>query len=92
MDNHVHLIIDQGEIISLKSCRVLNVRYAYYFNRQYNRIGHLFQDRFKSEIIEDEKYLLAAIRYVHNNPVKAGMAAHRQNYIWSSYNAYVNPE
>jgi len=51
--------------------RRINTAYAYYFNKKYNRVGHVFQDRFKSETIEDEPYLLSAIRYIHNNPEKS---------------------
>lgn len=91
MDNHVHLIIDQGEEDIAKIMQSINIRYAHYFNKRYDKIGHLFQDRFKSEVIEDERYLLAAVRYIHNNPVKAGMVAKPADYIWSSYNSYVNP-
>jgi hypothetical protein len=54
-------------------------------------VGHLFQDRFKSEPIEDERYLLAVIRYIHNNPVKAGIAKKAEQYKWSSYSSYLYP-
>jgi len=66
--------------------------YAYYFNKRYGRTGHLFQDRFKSEVIEDEAYLLAAIRYVHNNLVKAKVVTDPSAYKWSSYNLYLNKD
>jgi len=90
MTNHVHLLIKEGsENISLIMKRI-NVTYAYYFNRKYNRIGHLFQDRFRSEIIEDDNYLLLAARYIHNNPIKAGVVAKPEDYPWSSYRAYLN--
>ena len=91
MDNHVHLIIDQGEEDIAKIMQGINVRYAHYFNKRYDRIGHLFQDRFKSEVIEDERYLLATVRYIHNNPVKAGMVITPADYVWSSYDSYVDP-
>lgn len=90
MDNHVHLIIDQGEENIAKIMQGINVRYAQYFNKRYDRIGHLFQDRFKSEEIGDDRYLLAAVRYIHNNPVKVGMVETPANYRWSSYNSYIN--
>jgi len=51
----------------------LGVSYVYWYNRKYERRGHLFQDRFKSECIEDDAYLLTVIRYIHNNPVKAAI-------------------
>ena len=62
--------------------------YAHYFNKKYKRIGHVFQDRYRSECIEDDKYLLAAIRYVHQNPWKAAIGT-IENYKWSSYQAYM---
>jgi len=69
----------------------INASYAYYFNQKNHRVGHLFQDRFKSEPINDERYLLAAIRYIHNNPVKASIVEKPGQYKWSSYNIYLNP-
>ncbi|MGE4283754.1 MAG: transposase [Clostridia bacterium] len=89
MDNHVHLVIyDNGNDISqlLKS---INISYALYFNRIYKRVGHLFQDRFKSELIQDDRYLLEVSKYIHNNPIKAGMVGKAGDYLWSSYNTYL---
>ena len=89
MDNHVHLVInDNGNDIS-KLMKSINVSYVSYFNRVYKRFGHLFQDRFRSEIIDDDPYLLEVSRYIHNNPVKAGIVEKPEDYRWSSYNVYV---
>ncbi len=88
MDNHVHLLISEGKEDVAKIMKRINVSYAMYFNKKYKRIGHLFQDRFKSEVIEDESHLLEAVRYIHNNPVKAGIAKKASDYQWSSYNLY----
>jgi len=68
MDNHGHLLIDAngGDISTIMHS--INQCYAQYFNRKYKRHGHVFQDRFKSKIINDEKYLLALSAYIHNNP------------------------
>lgn len=63
-----------------------------YFNRKYNRVGHVFQDRYRSESIEDERHLLAAIRYIHNNPVKAGMVEKPEQLAWSSYRWYLETD
>ncbi len=60
-----------------------------YYNKKYNRIGHLFQDRFLSESITNDHYLLTAVRYIHNNPVKAGICRSPYQYRWSSANRYV---
>lgn len=89
MDNHVHLIIGEGDEAISRIMQGINTSYAYYFNRKYQRTGHLFQDRFKSEVIENDNYLLAAIRYVHNNPVKAKVVTDPSAYKWSSYNDYL---
>ena len=89
MDNHIHLIIyDNGNDIS-QLMKSINTSYVFYFNRIYRRCGHLFQDRFKSEIIEDDVYLLEVSKYIHNNPVKAGIVEKPEEYKWSSYNFYI---
>ena len=62
-----------------------------YFNRKYSRVGHLFQDRFKSESIDTDAYLLMALRYIHRNPVKAGLCARAEEYRRSSMNEYLSP-
>ncbi len=90
MPNHVHLIIKEEEQDISTIMRRINTSYAMYFNAKYDRVGHVFQGRFTSEAIETYDYLVAAIRYVHNNPVKAGITATRTEYIWSSYNAYIS--
>jgi putative transposase len=89
MDNHVHLIIYEGEEGISRIMKRIQVSYVYYFNKKYGRSGHLFQDRFKSEAVEDEQYLLTAIRYIHHNPVKAQIVSHPSEYRWSSYNLYL---
>jgi putative transposase len=88
MDNHVHLLINEGSDEIGRIMKRINISYAYYFNKKYNRSGHLFQDRFKSEGIENDAYLLSAVRYVHNNPVKAGKVQNIEEYKWSSYTIY----
>ncbi len=88
MDNHMHLLIDDNGNDISKIVKSINISYVYYFNHTYKRVGHLFQDRFKSEIIEDDKYLLSVSAYIHNNPVKAGIVKVPQEYKWSSFNHY----
>lgn len=63
--------------------------YAMYFNSRTAHVGHVFQDRFKSKPIETDGYLLQAVRYVHRNPEKAGIAA-AEDYPWSSYAEYLS--
>ncbi|WP_077369760.1 REP-associated tyrosine transposase [Anaerosalibacter sp. Marseille-P3206] len=90
MDNHIHLIMKEiSEDISTIMSKI-NTTYAFYFNKKYDRVGHVFQGRFKSEPIETEEYLLTAVRYVHNNPVKAKIVKKREDYIWSSYRSYLS--
>ncbi len=89
MGNHVHLIMKEGKDTIEISLKRIGVSYAYFFNKKYHRVGHVFQDRFRSEAIEDDSYLIAAARYIHNNPVKAGMVERVWDYPWSSYHDYV---
>src|SRR6266498_2952560 len=92
MDNHVHMIInDNGHDIS-QIMKSLNISYVYYFNKAYNRVGHLFQDRFKSELVMDENYLLQVSVYIHNNPVKAGIVKRPEDYRWSSIHDYLGKQ
>ena len=73
MSNHVHLLLrERTESISI-SLKHLTVSYAAYYNKCYQRVGHLFQDRFKSEPVNDIEYFVTLLRYVHQNPVKAGI-------------------
>lgn len=90
MDNHVHLMLSEGVEDVAKIMKRIIVSYVYYFNKKYKRVGHLFQDRFKSEIVEDDNYVLALARYIHQNPVKAGMIKSAGEYKWSSYTCYLN--
>ncbi|SHJ28430.1 REP element-mobilizing transposase RayT [Geosporobacter subterraneus DSM 17957] len=89
MDNHVHLLInDNGNDIS-KLMKSINVSYVLYFNRKYKRCGHFFQNRFISELITDDKHLIEVSKYIHNNPVKAGIVQRPKAYKWSSYGDYM---
>ncbi len=90
MSNHVHLILkEEKEPISIVMKRISS-SYVFYYNSKYDRCGHLFQERFKSEAIENDSYFLTVLRYVHQNPVKANMVKNLKEYKWSSYNEYVN--
>jgi putative transposase len=92
MGNHVHLLLKEGnESISIVMKRI-GVSYAKYYNWKYRTTGHLFQDRFKSENVENSKYLLIATRYIHQNPVKAGIVNHPHEWKWSSCLGYYGKE
>jgi len=90
MDNHVHLLISEGTEDIAKVMKRVNVSYVQYFNKKYRRIGHLFQDRYNSEAVEDDKYVMALMRYILRNPVKAGLVRKAREYKWSSYGSYIN--
>ena len=88
MENHVHLLLrDTKDHLDLVMKKIAG-SYAYYFNHKYDIRGHLFQDRYGSEVVEDDAYLMTAIRYIHRNPEKAGIALAGE-YRWSSYDAYL---
>lgn len=88
MRNHVHLLIDTGNSDISEIMKRLGIRYAQWYNRKRERCGHVFQDRFKSETVENDSYLLTVIRYIHQNPVKAGFVAKAEDYPWSSCKSY----
>jgi len=90
MDNHVHMLIKEQTSQLPDIMKRVNVSYAAYFNGKYDRVGPLFQGRYRSEDIEDEKYFLAVARYIHQNPMKAGMVSAPESYKWSSYGDYIN--
>lgn len=88
MDNHFHLLVE-GSLETLSSCmKSVTGTYASQFNGRHGRCGHLFQGRFKSEPIDDDKYLLSVVRYIHKNPEIAGLGA-ASEWPWSSYREYV---
>ena len=89
MENHVHLLLcDKADDASL-FMKKMGVSSSAYFNRKYERTGHVFQDRYKSEPIEDDSYLLGAFRYILKNPEKAGICPAGE-YPWSSYSLFGN--
>ncbi|MCL5260587.1 MAG: transposase [Gammaproteobacteria bacterium] len=85
MSNHYHLLIETVEANLSSGMRQLNGVYTMWFNKIHNRVGHIFQGRYKSIIIDRENYLLTVCRYVVLNPVRAKMVDRPENYIWSSY-------
>ena len=88
MNNHLHLLLKvEKEELDIIFKRIAG-SYVYWYNRKYHRRGHLFQDRFKSEPVEDDAYFLTVLRYIHQNPVKIG--AKIDQHKFSSYNDYAN--
>lgn len=89
MSNHVHLLMrETKEPISSAIKRICG-SYVYWYNDKYARCGHLFQERFKSEPVEDDAYFLVVLRYIHQNPLKAGLAKTVSESPWTSYHEYV---
>ena len=88
MPNHVHLLLQEGEEPIGQIFKRLGTKYVYWYNRRHGRTGHLFQDRFRSETVEDDAGFIAVIRYIHMNPVKAGLAETPGEYPWCSYRDY----
>ena len=82
MDNHVHLLLETGSEPLSRLMKRIGVRYAAYYKWKYHRTGHLFQDRFRSEAVEDDSYFLAVYRYITLNPVKAGLCEKPGQYPW----------
>ena len=87
MEDHVHLLMYDPERWISTLMKKLGVRYSYYFNRKYDRIGPVFGDRYRSEAVEDNRYLLSVYRYILREPQKAGIGK-ASEYPWSSYSAY----
>jgi putative transposase len=90
MTNHYHLLLEtpQGNLSQIM--RHINGAYTNYFNAKRKRAGHLFQGRYKAILIEAEQYLVELSRYIHLNPVRAGIVARPKDYPWSSYRVYVD--
>lgn len=85
MTNHYHLLVETPQPNLSQAIKWINVSYAAYFNRKRGRRGHLFQGRFKAVLVEADEYLKHLSRYIHLNPVRAGMVSHCKDYPWSSY-------
>ena len=89
MDNHIHLLVGKANPNLSKFVQKLATSYAMYFNRKYDRCGHLFQGRFKSEPVETEEYFKTVFRYILQNPQKANICKFFK-YKWSSCQFAIN--
>ena len=90
MSNHIHLLVKAMDGLSLFIGKIAS-SYVYYFNHKYDRVGHLFQGRYKSEAIDTATYLLTVFRYILQNPKKAGICA-PDAYPWSSWKSLERAE
>lgn len=90
MTNHFHLLIETGNIEIWKFMKSLAGKYAMYYNHHHSYKGHVFEDRYKSCLVETDAYFLQTSRYIHLNPVKAKITAHPEDYKWSSYKTMIH--
>lgn len=91
MNTHIHIILNLNPDSGLsRFMKQLNLTYFHYYRKIYGYFGHFWQDRFKSNIIDMDSYLLQCGKYIELNPVRAGMVGHPGEYLFSSYNFYAN--
>ena len=89
MSNHIHLLLKaENESISVIVQRIAS-SYVHWYNLKYCRVGHLYQSRFSSEPIDNDRYFLAVLRYIHQNPVHAGLCKDATDYRYSSHRDYI---
>lgn len=88
MDNHYHLLLQTGSIPLSKVMHRVNYLYSRYYNRSNNRHGYVFGGRYKAALIQEDGHLFAVLRYIHQNPVRAGICRQVADYAWSSDAAY----
>ena len=88
MTNHLHLAVETGPVPLSRIVLALHGSYAQEFNHRHQRVGHLFQGRYKALLVQKTSYLLALVRYIHENPVKAGIVPEPRLYRWSSDRFY----
>ena len=92
MDNHIHLLMYSSPDKLPSFFQSLGTRFVRWYNNKYSRSGHLFQERFYSVAIENDKAFLSVLVYIHNNPVKSNISRYPSEYRWSSFNAYHGAE
>lgn len=92
MGNHYHLLVETPEANLSRGMRQLNGVYTRAFNKRHGRIGHLFQGRFSSILIDKDDYLLEVSRYIALNPVRAGLAVEAEEWAWGSYRVLIGME
>jgi len=93
MNNHAHILIKCEEIKRLSEyMHNLNTRYGCYYNKKYKRVGYVFRDRYKAEGIYTERHLYSCIKYIYDNPVKAGICNKPEEYLYSNYKTIIKVE
>ena len=92
MPNHVHLLVRTADTPLAKFMQGLQQSYTLRFNRLYGKVGHLFQGRYRAIVCESEQYLLTLVRYIHLNPVRAGLTGRPEEYPYSGHRTYLTEE
>jgi hypothetical protein len=92
MKNHVHLAIQVGEKPLSRIMQHLCFRYTQWVNSRQKKVGHLFQGRYKALVVDADEYLVALVRYIHLNPVRAKIVEDPEKYLWSGHRAYRGQE
>ncbi|KAF0215775.1 MAG: hypothetical protein FD174_4021 [Geobacteraceae bacterium] len=92
MTNHVHLLVQVEDVPLSRIMQNVSFRYTRWFNWKHGKSGHLFQGRYKAVVIDSDEYLAELVRYLHLNPVRAGMTKEPLGYAWSSHRAYLGKE
>lgn len=90
MPNHYHLLVQTPEGNLSRCMRHINGVYTQRFNRQHKTEGQLFRGRYKAVLVDKDHYLLEVMRYIHRNPLKAGLVKSLDEFVWSSHKAYVS--
>ena len=92
MTNHVHQAIQVADVFLARIIQNVSFRYTRHINCRRNQSDHLFQGCYKAILIDVDNYLLELVRYIHNNPVRAGMVKFPEKYVWSSHSAYLDED
>jgi REP element-mobilizing transposase RayT len=92
MRNHIHIVVQAGDIPLSRIMQNISLRFTKWINYSQSRTGHLFQGRYKALLIDADAYLLELVRYIHLNPVRAGIVAAAEEYPWSGHGAYLGKE
>ncbi len=90
MDNHYHLLMETPKANISRIMQNVNTSYTVYVNKRYGRSGHLFQGRFKGLVVDKNEYLVTLSRYIHLNPVRAGIVKRPEDYRWTSYRTFID--
>lgn len=92
MPNHIHLLVQVCEAPTSRIMQSLLTSYTWFFHRKYGSVGHIFQGRYKAFLCDEDAYLLAAVQYIHLNPIRARLGDSPEAWRWSGHREYLNPE